>query len=87
MNAHTSQFPQRRQNVFVQTRLAHSVDFERLDRWGRELEKAYPNVSVRRPILLAYEPRLMWDPIHLNSHGVEKFMPIVAQAVQEALSK
>jgi hypothetical protein len=62
-------------------------DFNRLDRWGRELEKAYPNLSVRRPILLAYEPRLMWDAIHLNSHGVEKFTPVVVKAVQEALAK
>jgi hypothetical protein len=61
-------------------------DFERLDRWGRELEQTHAGLTVQRPIILAYEPGLMWDPVHLNLAGVEKFMPVVAKAVQEALA-
>jgi hypothetical protein len=60
-------------------------DFDRLDRWGRELEETHPGLTVQRPIILAYEPRLMRDAIHLNLAGVEKFMPVVAKDVQEAL--
>jgi hypothetical protein len=60
-------------------------DFGRLDRWGHELEKTHPGLKVQRPIILAYEPSLMRDAIHLNSAGVEKFMPVVAKDVQEAL--
>ena len=60
-------------------------DFDRLDRWGRELEETHPGLTVQRPIILTYEPRLMRDAIHLNLAGVEKFMPVVAKDVQEAL--
>jgi hypothetical protein len=62
-----------------------SRDFDGLDRWGRELEKTHPGLTVERPIILAYEPRLMQDALHLNLAGVEKFMPVVAKDVQEAL--
>jgi hypothetical protein len=62
-----------------------SRDFERLDRWGRELEQTHPTLTVERPIILAYEPRLMCDAIHLNVAGVEKFMPVVAKEMQEVL--
>jgi hypothetical protein len=61
-------------------------DFDRLDRWGRDLEKTYAGLTVHRPIILAYETSRMWDPVHLNLAGVEKFMPVVAKDVQEALA-
>jgi len=64
-----------------------SRDFERLDRCGRELEKSYPGLTVARPIILAYEQRWMWDVIHLNSDGAEKFAPVVAKAVQGLLAR
>jgi len=64
-----------------------SRDFELLDRWGRELEKTHPGLTVERPIILPYEQRLMWDPIHLNSDGVEQFMPVVAKGVQALLAR
>jgi hypothetical protein len=62
-------------------------DFDRLDRWGRELEKTHAGLTVRRPIILAYELRYMRDAMHLNSDGVEKFMPVVAKDVQAALAQ
>lgn len=62
-------------------------DFDRLDHWGRELEKMHPGLTVERPIILAYESRLMRDAVHLNLAGVEKFMPVVAKDVQEAVER
>jgi hypothetical protein len=43
-------------------------------------------LTVRRPMILTYEPRLMLDAIHLNLEGVNKFMPVVAKDVQAALA-
>jgi hypothetical protein len=57
-------------------------DFTQLDRWATDLEASQTNVTVARPIVLAYDPGLMWDSIHLNATGVEKFMPVVAQDVR-----
>jgi hypothetical protein len=37
--------------------------------------------------VLAYARQFMWDAQHLNAAGVEKFMPIVVQDVQAALSQ
>ena len=60
-------------------------DWSQLERWASELEGSQPNVTVARPIVLAYEPRFMWDAMHLNAAGVEKFMPVVAKDVQAVL--
>jgi hypothetical protein len=59
--------------------------FDVLDRWGRELEKTHAGLTVQRPLILAYEPRLMRDAMHLNLDGVERFMPVVAKDVLAVL--
>lgn len=64
---------------------SNTRDFSQVERWTRELEASQPNVTVARPIVLAYEPHFMWDAIHLNAAGVEKFMPVVAKDVQSVL--
>ena len=65
----------------------HARDFDRLDRWGRELEQTHAGLTVQRPMILTYEPHLMLDAIHLNLKGVDKFMPVVAKDVQAALAR
>ena len=50
-----------------------------------ELEKTHAGLAVQRPIILAYEPRLMRDAIHLNLDGVEGLMPVVAKDVLAVL--
>jgi hypothetical protein len=69
----------------ISSECADARDWSQLDRWAAELEASHPNVTVTRPIITPYEPRFMWDQIHLNAAGVEKFMPIVAKDVQQAL--
>jgi hypothetical protein len=67
--------------------VAGARDFSPLERWGRELESTYPHVSAPRPVVLAYARQFMWDAIHLNAAGTEKFMPTVAKDVQAALAR
>ncbi len=67
--------------------VSKSRDFGLLDEWARGLESSQPNVTVARPIVLAFERRFMWDAFHLNAAGVEKFMPVVAKDVQTVLGK
>jgi lysophospholipase L1-like esterase len=67
--------------------LSHARDFSQLDRWARELEATYPRVTAARPIVRFYVRSFMWDGLHLNAAGVERNMPVVAKAVEAALSK
>jgi hypothetical protein len=67
--------------------LQNARDFSQLDAWCRELKSSYPNVRIARPVLLPYDRQFMWDPIHLNAAGVEKFMPVVAKDVEAALAR
>src|SRR5262249_19459950 len=60
-------------------------DLDRLDRWAQDLEEAHTSLTVARPIQLAYEKRFMMDAIHLNVDGVDKFTPVLAKDVQQAL--
>jgi hypothetical protein len=62
-------------------------DLAPLETWSRELESSYPNTTVARPIVVVYDAPLMWDCIHLNSAGVEKFLPVVAKDLQAVLKK
>jgi hypothetical protein len=62
-------------------------DLSPLETWSRELESSYPQTVVARPIVVVYDGPLMWDSIHLNSAGVEKFLPVVAQDLQAVLDK
>ena len=66
--------------------VSRSRDFSPLERWGRQLEAAYPRVKAARPVVLAYARPFMWDAIHLNEAGVQKFMPTVATNVQAAIA-
>jgi hypothetical protein len=67
--------------------VANARDFTPLEGWARDVESCCPNVAVARPTLLIYEPQFMWDDIHPNAAGAEKFMPIVAKDVQAQLAK
>jgi len=58
-------------------------DWPELDRWAKSLD----GVTVARPMVVTYPPELMWDGIHLNAAGVERFMPIVAKEVQAVLKE
>jgi len=62
-------------------------DWSQLERWCRQLESRYAHARVARPLIIGYPPELMWDGIHLNAAGVEKFMPIVAKDVQAVLKE
>jgi hypothetical protein len=62
-------------------------DWRQLEYWVCDLEATQPGVTVARPIVLTYEPKFMWDGIHLNAAGVEKFMPVVAKDVEAVLGK
>jgi hypothetical protein len=64
-----------------------SRDFAQLDRWSDELERAYPHLHFRRPLLTVFNPDVMWDVAHMNADGVHAFMPLVAKDVQAALGK
>lgn len=60
-------------------------DWSQLEQWSSGIESS--GVTVGRPIVLAYDPALCWDQVHLNAAGVEKFMPLVAKDVQAVLGK
>lgn len=62
-------------------------DLSPLEAWSRELESSYPQTVVARPIVVVYDRPLMWDEIHLNSAGIEKFLPDVAKDLQAVLDK
>jgi hypothetical protein len=64
---------------------SNTRDFSQVDRWTRELESSDSHIAVARPIVTPYEPRFMWDAIHLNAAGVAKFMRVVAKDVQSVL--
>jgi hypothetical protein len=62
-----------------------SRDFGQLESWAKEVESSQSNVHVAHPLLSGYEAALMYDSIHLNAAGVEKFMPLVAKDLRAAL--
>jgi hypothetical protein len=64
---------------------AVSRDWSQLELWGESLRSAHPCATVVRPIF--YGEAFMWDALHLNAAGVEKFMPLVAKDVEQALSR
>jgi hypothetical protein len=70
----------------LEARYKDSRDFELLDRWGRKLEQTHPGLRFQRPIIRPYDERWMCDAMHLNSDGVDQFMPAVAKAVQGLLA-
>jgi hypothetical protein len=63
------------------------TDLSPLEAWSRELEASLPQTTVARPIVVVYDAPLMWDAIHLNSAGVEKFLPVAAKNLQSVLDK
>jgi hypothetical protein len=67
--------------------VAKARDFASLETWSRELESTYSHTSVARPIVLVYDAPLMWDAYHLNTAGVEAFVPVVAKEVRTALQR
>jgi len=71
----------------ISAELARARDLAPLETWSRELELSHPNTQVARPIVLIYHPTLLWDSIHLNSAGVDKFVELVARNVRAALSR
>jgi hypothetical protein len=71
----------------ISVNLSRWRDFTSLNDWGRRLEATDPQITVPQPALLVYEQRFMWDNIHLNAAGVEKFMPVVSKDVEAVLKK
>ncbi len=67
--------------------VSKSRDFTALDSWADELEVTSANVRVSRPIVLAWDRDVMWDCLHLNSAGVARFMPMVANDVRAILQR
>ena len=51
------------------------------------MERDYRAMIVARPAVLWYDPELLWDSLHLNAAGVEKFMPVVAKDFESVLGK
>jgi hypothetical protein len=71
----------------VSATIAQARDFAPLEAWSRDLETSYRHTSVARPIVSVYDSPLMWDGLHLNSAGVDKFVAGVARNVQAALER
>jgi hypothetical protein len=67
--------------------VAKARDFSPLEAWSRELESSYPRTTVARPILLVYDSQFLWDAIHVNSAGVDKFLSTAATNVRVALKR
>jgi hypothetical protein len=65
--------------------LADARDWSELERWATPFETARPNVRVVRPLVTLYDPGLMWDHIHLNARGVDKFAPVIAADIHRVL--
>jgi hypothetical protein len=68
----------------VSAELDRNRDFSALEGWIRHLESS-ASIDFGRPTLLVYEERLMWDAIHLNRAGVERFMQTIEADVHTAL--
>jgi hypothetical protein len=64
---------------------ADARDWKQLETWGANLTASRVNATVARPIVSAYDASLMWDGLHLNRRGTERFMPLVARNVEDAL--
>jgi hypothetical protein len=64
--------------------VCRSRDFKKLDGWADEFEA--PDAIVKRPVIVAWEQEVMWDALHLNARGVDRFMPMIARDVQQALA-
>jgi hypothetical protein len=60
-------------------------DFSPINEWIGRLH-ADPAIVPPQPALLVYDRPFMWDNVHLNRRGVEKFMPLVAKDIQSALA-
>jgi hypothetical protein len=71
----------------LSTAVRGSEEFWPLGSWAETTMRECPNVVVTEPLLSWFPPELMYDNIHLNRAGVEKFTPIVAKDVQAALAK
>jgi hypothetical protein len=56
-----------------------------LERWGDDLQRSHSNATVARPIVRAWGRDVMWDCLHLNAAGVEKFTPTISADVQSVL--
>ncbi len=71
----------------VSDEVAHARNFGPLETLAGELESTYPHTTVARPIVSSYDASLMWDSLHLNAAGVEKFQASIAKDVQAALRR
>jgi hypothetical protein len=71
----------------VSADVARARNFRPLETLAGELGSTYPHTSAVRPIVRTYDPSLMWDALHLNAAGVEKFQAGVAKDVQTALTR
>jgi hypothetical protein len=71
----------------LSTDVKNTENFAPLEAWAAKLRRDCPNVTICRPLLLWYEPRLMWDRIHPAAAGAREFTALVAKDVQAALGK
>jgi hypothetical protein len=71
----------------VSADVARARNFGPLETLAGELESTFPHTAVVRPIVRTYDAPLMWDGLHLNSAGVEKFQASIAKNVQTALKR
>jgi hypothetical protein len=63
----------------------HLRDFSKLDAWADDFESSCPSACVARPTIVAWDRSLKWDSMHLNSAGVDRFMPTVGNEVRAVL--
>jgi hypothetical protein len=63
--------------------VAQSRDFRQLEAWAEGFERT--GATVKRPVITTFTRDAMWDCLHLNSLGVDRFAPIVNSDVEEAL--
>jgi hypothetical protein len=72
----------------VSATVADARDFSPLEGWAKGFREAHPKVRIVGPLpLTIYAPQFVYDNVHLNAAGVDKFMPVVAKDVQSVLGK
>jgi hypothetical protein len=62
-------------------------DMTLADKWLKQVAADNPRVTVCGKAVWSIDEEAMYDCVHLNRDGVERFMPIVANEVQATLKK
>ena len=64
---------------------ATARDWPQFARWGKSFHADHPCASITPPLF--YEESLMWDTLHPNARGVEKFIRTVVKDVHRVIDR